>query len=368
MKEPSRLTSPAACSRRGFFAGVASFGVSSCLPRVLKAKPAGRSQRPLAIHAGHQHDHSADTLRLLAAFGVRHLCSAQPSPCFDANWSVDGLIRLRHHVESFGISLDCLPAPLDIRESVQAEFPESLLARSPNRDKAIGGFCEMIRNAGAAGIPMLKYNLSRFGAVRSASVSSAFNGHPTTPYSEAPESHADDEIYWECIKDFLHRVVPVAEEAGVRLALHPHHRGISRGTASGGIDAVLGSVDGLKRCIGLHASPMHGIVFCQGTISAMLVHPAEEIHDAMSWFGMRKRISIVHVRGLCGAEKLPETTPNARDIDIRATLQACHAIGYEGMLIPDCVPVVQGDLDRYKAFAFSFGYLQALLQSTDGET
>jgi len=91
-------------------AGAAGLGLRGEEARAaLAAAPASR---PVLMNVGHQHDHSDATLRLLAAFGVNHICSGMPSPRMDENWTVAGLTRLRKKVESYGISLDAVPLPM----------------------------------------------------------------------------------------------------------------------------------------------------------------------------------------------------------------------------------------------------------------
>src|ERR1022692_2447395 len=65
-----------------------------------------------ALKLGTQHDSSDQALGVLAAFGVNHICSTLPSARMDANWSVEGLTRLRERVDSFGIRLEMVPLPL----------------------------------------------------------------------------------------------------------------------------------------------------------------------------------------------------------------------------------------------------------------
>ena len=64
------------------------------------------------MKAGTQHDSSDETLAVMAAFGVNHICSRLPSPRLDEHWSVDALKRLRDRVESHGIHLEMVPLPL----------------------------------------------------------------------------------------------------------------------------------------------------------------------------------------------------------------------------------------------------------------
>ena len=128
------------------------------------ATPAAR--RPILMKAGHQHDHSEMTLRALAAFGVNNICSGNLGRDVEKSWSVEALGRLRKHVESFGLKLDCVPLPMASSPIARAEMPEILLAKDPARDRAIEDICTMIRRAGQAGIPMVKYNLTFIGVVR----------------------------------------------------------------------------------------------------------------------------------------------------------------------------------------------------------
>src|SRR5687768_14230038 len=115
-----------------------------------KAKSGGPGA--LLMKAGHQLDHSETTLRALAAFGVTNICSGKIGKAGEEGWTVDGLTRLRKHVESFGIKLDCVPLPLSSGYITRSEHPEIMLAKDPERDRTLDAFCDMIRNCGKAGI------------------------------------------------------------------------------------------------------------------------------------------------------------------------------------------------------------------------
>lgn len=331
------------------------------------AHPAPRP--PVRMKVGHQHDHSATTLRLLAALGVEHICSGHLSAKKE-EWSVEALTRLRKHVESFGIALDAVPLPMSSSPIAKAELPEILLAKDPARDRALDEICSMIRNAGAAGIPMVKYNLTFLGVVRTertigrggASYSSfdyaAAKQEP--PLTEAGEISAA--VYWDRITYFLKRVVPVAEEAKVRIALHPQDPAMPE-TGFRGVHTVLGTVAGLQRFVETVPSAYHGLNFCQGTVSEMLPRPGEQIYDVIRWFGSRGKIFNVHFRNIAGGFlKFSETFPDNGDVDMPRALRTYREVGFDGMIMPDHVPVIEGDTDHARAFAFCFGYIQALLQ------
>ena len=328
------------------------------------------------MKAGTQHGSSDDVLRVLAAFGVNHICSTLPSGKLDEAWSVEGLSRLRERVESFGIRLEMVPLPLSSVAIERAEHPHIMLGRSPERDREIDDICQMIRNAARAGIPALKYNLTILGVVRTAptrgrggALYSTFvydEARQEPPLTQAGPVSADE--MWERITYFLERVIPVAEEYKVRMACHPHDPGMPPDRGFRGVHRVLGSVEGLKRFIEIVPSPYHGLNFCQGTVAEMLRDPAREIFDVIRYFGARGKIFNVHFRNIRGRFlNFQETFPDDGDVDMIQALRVYKEVGYDGMIMPDHVPRIQGDEGARQAFAFAFGYIQALIQLVNSE-
>ena len=103
-------------------------------PAVQKATATGKAR----MKAGTQHGDSDAILRVLAGFGVNHICSRLPSARLDELWSVEALTRLRERVESFGLTLDMVPLPLSSNEISRSENPAILLgegARSRPADR-----------------------------------------------------------------------------------------------------------------------------------------------------------------------------------------------------------------------------------------
>jgi mannonate dehydratase len=323
---------------------------------------------------GTQHISDNETLRILAALGVTHICSGVPSAKFDEAWSVEGLTKLRERVESFGITLAAVPLPLSSSYITKAENPDIMLGKSPERDREIDAICEMIRNSAKAGIPLLKYNMTILGVVRTEPTQgrggcsySTFvydKASQTPALTEAGEVSAD--AMWERITYFLQRVAPVAEEYKVRLACHPHDPGMPTDRGFRGVHRVLGSVAGLKRFITIQPSEYLGLNFCQGTVSEMLRDPRNEIADVIRYFGTRKKIFNVHFRNIHGGFlHFEETFPDAGDVDMLAALRVYKEVGYDGMIMPDHVPHIEGDAGGRQAFAFAFGYIRGLMQAVN---
>jgi len=285
------------------------------------------------------------------------------------------LKRLRERVESHGVTLDMVPLPLSSLVIEKVEMPNILLGKSPERDREIDALCEMIRNCAAAGIPAAKYNMSILGVVRTEPTAGRGGArYSTFVYDKAKQDtltaagKVDADLFWERIEYFLRRVVPVAAEYKVRIACHPQDPGMPRLKGFRGVDRVLGSVDGLKRFVAMHEDPYHGLNFCQGTVSEMLEDPNREIGDVIRYFGSRKKIFNVHFRNIRGKFlNFQETFPDDGDVNMLNALRVYREVGYDGMLMPDHVPHIEGDAGGRQAFAYAYGYIQALLQVVKAE-
>jgi mannonate dehydratase len=328
------------------------------------------------MKVGTQHGHSDAILRACAAFGVNNICSGLPSAKVDEAWSVDGLSKLRDVVASHGISLDMVPLPMSSSEISRAELPAIYLDKSPERDRAIDEICQLIRNCARAGIMQVKYNFTLIGIPRSGTA----KGRGPSRYSEFVFERAkqdppltiagkvDADTYWERITYFLEKVVPVAAEYKVKMGCHPQDPGVPKGTGWRGVDAVLGSPDGLKKFVSIKENPYHGLNFCQGTVSEQLEKPGEQIFDVIRYFGSRKKIFSVHFRNIEGGFlNFRETFIDNGSVDMLKAMRVYKEVGYDGMLMPDHVPQVEG-VDSGQGFAYAFGYIKALIAAVSAES
>jgi len=367
--------------RRTFFtvagAGALAATAESVVAAQQRRTPASSNgARKALMKVGTQHGDSDAILRAMAGFGVNHICSRLPSVKLDDKWSVDGLSRLRERVESYGLTLEIVPLPMSSNEISRFELPNIMLGKSPDRDREIDDVCQMIRNTAKAGIPSLKYNMTFLGVVRTeptvgrgkATYSTFVYGKakPKEPLTAAGVVNAD--TYWERIEYFLKRVVPVAEEYKVKLACHPQDPGMPRGKGYQGVETVLGNVDGLKRFVSIAESPYHGLNFCQGTVSEMLEKPGEQIFDVIRYFGQRKKIFNVHFRNIRGGFlNFQETFIDDGDVDMLKAMRVYKEVGFDGMMMPDHVPHIDGDASQAQGFAFALGYIKALIAAVAAE-
>lgn len=348
---------------------------------------------------------TAERLRLSRQYGCEHVViDTRPNEALkgeDGAWDADRIAAHRRWIEGFGLSLDVLA--LDVG---------SFLLDSLYRPQAAAQTAERLRKdiraAAAGGVTTLKYNLQMVGITRTGFADgrggvrcSAFRAGDYSPDRDAAFSYwgvghpgggaegADIAINasgtteavgqvlgteaggvseaqgWQAIAAFLDAVLPTAEEAGVRLAGHPHDPAFPPGGLNA-VNHVVGSLDGMRRFIDLAPdSPSHGFNFCQGTIAEMSRDPNGIVLDAIREFGPRKKIFMVHFRNIRGGYlDFHECFPDEGSVDMPACIRAYREAGYDGILCPDHVPVSELDPARERFFGFALGYTKGLLQAT----
>jgi mannonate dehydratase len=100
-------------------------------------------------------------------------------------------------------------------------------------------------------------------------------------------------------------------------------------------------------------------------VAEMLDKPGEQIFDVIRWFGTRKKIFNVHFRNIRGGFlDFQETFIDAGDVDMVKAMRVYKEVGYDGMMMPDHVPKIDGDTNDAQGFAFALGYIKALIAAT----
>lgn len=317
-------------------------------------------------------------LQFFKRHSVTHICGYPEDSGKKGYFTVEDLTKTKELCDKHGIVLECVAPPFLASSHVdRTERPAIMLGQSPERDRDIEAIQNIIKSCAKVGVPSIKYNMSLLGVLRTGrspgrggatystwKLAEAKSSGKFTPETKAGPVNADQ--YWERITYFLDRVIPVANEYKVRMCCHPHDPGVPPGEGFQRIDAVLGTVDGLKKFISIKESPYHGLNFCQGTVSEMLQDPGKEIFDVIRYFGSRKKIFNVHFRNIRGKRNdFMETYPDEGDIDFVKAMLVYKDIGYEHMMMPDHVPVHPDDRGGLQAFAFAYGHIRALIQAVD---
>ncbi|HYP07255.1 MAG TPA: mannonate dehydratase, partial [Bryobacteraceae bacterium] len=238
----------------------------------------------------------------------------------------------------------------------------------PGRDAAIERVQESIRVAGRVGIPVVEYNFYALRAMggyttapgRGGSIYAAHDADRNAKLEVLPDvgEHSAEDL-WARYTYFLKAVIPVAEKAGVKMAVHPNDPPppTFRGTAQ-----ILGSIEGLKRLVDIVRSPANGITFDTGVTREMGHDPAEMIR----YFGKRKQINHVHFRNVITDVprlKYTEVYLDEGQADMLAAMKAFKEVGYSNMIYPDHVPEIPGDTQSRIGWAYAVGHIKALMRA-----
>jgi len=258
-------------------------------------------------------------------------------------------------------------------------FPKTLYGK-PGRDEEIEQVRQSIRAAGKVGLPVIEYNFYAHRLVegyyeeigRGGAGLTAFDYDRVKDLPPLAEEGAHKlEEMWSNIAYFLKAVIPVAEESGVRLALHPNDppAPVSRGSQQ-----IVGTVEGWKRLIDIVASPCNGITFDCGVTREMGEDPVE----VCRYFGSRDVINHVHYRNVRVERPYQKYTEVFLDEGVNnmyAVMEELVRQKYSRLIYPEHPRAIDYDRQRpdfspyypggggYAAFAYNVGYTKAMLQA-----
>jgi mannonate dehydratase len=165
---------------------------------------------------------------------------------------------------------------------------------------------------------------------------------------------------WERLEYFLVRIVPAAEQAGVRLAFHiqdPPQTPVLKGEAR-----IISDFAGMERLVELVPSPANGLNLCQGSLAEQA---GADVLGIIRYFGERDKINHVHFRNVRGAcPRFDETFIDDGDVDMLEAMRVYHEVGYRFAIMPDHWPSLTGDTPLGLASrAYAHGYMKALMQA-----
>jgi mannonate dehydratase len=286
---------------------------------------------------------------------VRGIVSALFDVPVGEPWSLDRISALRDDVESHDLALSVIES-IPVHEDIK-------LGRA-TRDRLIENYCESVRNMGRMGVPVLCYNfMPVFDWVRTDLARLSSDGSTALAYDDnaltkidlshgtadlpgwatrytadelsallAAYSSVSEEQLWENFAYFLARVVPVATESGVRMALHPDDPPWS----IFGLPRIITTGSALERVVNIVDQPANGITFCTGSLAA---DADNDLLDIIRCIGGKGRIHFAHCRNIkrFGRRSFQETPHPSEfgDVDMRAVLAALRDTGFSGPIRSD---------------------------------
>jgi len=277
-------------------------------------------------------------------------------------WAYEPLLELQNRFADHGFDVDV----------VESRPPmENVVLGREGRDEKIEAVQTLLRNMGRLDIPVYcwVWTENPLGVLRtSRSVpdrgDTRQSGYDHEQFEQGPRHPAADITeaeLWENLEYFLERVVPVAEEAGVKLAIHPDDPPIDDDIA--GTARIMTDPDAFERLLELYPSDHNGICLPQGNFAARGVDMAETIRR----FG--DDIQFVHFRDVRGTpDEFYETWHDNGQTDMLAAMRAYREVGFEGPIRPDHFPTVTagggGDGTELRGRLHAVGYIQGLMEQT----
>jgi mannonate dehydratase len=258
-------------------------------------------------------------------------------------------------------------------------FPAAIYNR-PGKDEEIEKVIQSIQAAGRIGLPVVEYNWYAHRAMEGYFEETGRAGAGWTgfdyqrmkdlPPLESEGAHTLNEM-WSNISYFLKAVIPEAEKAAVRLALHPNDppAPLSRGSQQ-----IMATIDGWKKLIGIVNSPSNGITFDCGVTREMGGDPVE----VCRYFASRDRINHVHFRNVKVAkpyERYTEVFIDEGENNMFAVMKELLKNKYTRLIYPEHPRGIDYDRERpnfrsqypgggsYAAYAFNVGYTRAMMQA-----
>jgi mannonate dehydratase len=289
----------------------------------------------------------------------------------DRMWTYEELVSLRKQVNDAGLELEAL-------ENFDPAHWFDVLLDGPKKKQQLENLKKLIRDVGRAGIPIFGYYFSLAGVAgrisgpfaRGEAVSVGMDGNIDTPI---PSGMVWNMIYdrsapagvlptttnqemWQRLSDFLNALVPVAEEAGVRLAAHPDDPPVPeiRGTPR-----LIYKPEFYDRLLQIRPSSANALEFCVGTIAEM---PGVDVYETVDHFSRNGNIAYVHFRNVSGkAPHYRETFVDDGDVDMPRLLSILKRNHFDGVLIPDHTPQMSCAAPWHAGMAFALGYMKAAI-------
>ena len=378
-------------SRRKMMQSTGAAGVAAMSPRTMNAAAMpgprfeGKDTPKICLEASlpgygpppeNQDEAVAAAARRIKQLGVEYVIAGMGR----IPWNEEALKTLMDRYKAHGLTIGNI---------MIAGFNNAIYAR-PGRDEDIDKVIQSIKAAGKAGLPVVEYNWYAHRAMEGYFEEQGRAGAGWTgfdyerpsdvdgkqvPFKDLPPlpqegAHSLDEM-WANITYFLKAVVPVAEQAGVRLALHPNDppAPVSRGSQQ-----IMGTVDGWKKLIEIVKSHSNGITFDCGVTKEMGQDPVE----VCRYFGSRDRINHVHFRNVKVQkpyERYSEVFIDEGENNMFAVMRELVKVKYPRLIYPEHPRGLDYDRQRpnfrsqypggggYAAYAFHVGYERAMMQA-----
>jgi mannonate dehydratase len=299
-------------------------------------------------------------------------------------WSLEKIKHLQAQIEAHGLSLDVIES-IPVHDAIKLGLPE--------RDRYIEAYGESIRNMGRAGVGVLCYNfMPVFDWMRTNLAMPMADDATTLSFIQAELNHfrldtetvslpgwataytprqlvdlignyraIGAEALFQNLVYFLNAVMPIAEEANVRLAIHPDDPPWSIFD----IPRIISTPDDLSRLFEAVPHPSNGLTFCTGSFGARADNDLPAMIARFS-----DRIHFIHLRNVhrTGERDFYETAHPSGDVNMAEIIHTLLNCGVDAPLRPDHGRMIWGETGRagYGLYDRALGamYLAGLIEGS----
>lgn len=333
---------------------------------------------------------SLDNIRQIP--GVTGIVSAIYDVPVGEVWPMEKILKLKKKIEDKGLAFETI-------ESVPVH--EDIKTGLPSRDTYIANYCLTLKNLAAAGLTVVCYNfMPVFDWTRSDLAHELPDGSNALIYNHDTVLQMDpatgdlslpgwdssytkdgmkellnqykditEEILWGNLGYFLERVIAVADEVGIKMAIHPDDPPWS----IFGLPRIITNKQGLERLIHLVDSPNNGISLCSGSLG---VDPNNNVPELIRHFGKLGRLHFGHCRNIkiTGEKCFEESSHRSTDgsLDMVEIMKAYHDVGFKGPIRPDHGRMIWGETGRpgYGLYDRALGavYLNGIWETLEKQT
>ena len=342
----------------------------------------------IRVAVGQFHELTEERLRFAAQIGVTGLQMNNPTLPGDTRWEQQDVRALVEKVEAAGLRFEAI-------ENVPTHFYHKAMMGLEGRDEQIENYQATIRAVARAGVPVLGlhfmpnsvWTTDRNGTTRGGATARQFDMAvveanidnlellrsfmPTTlgrassmPLFGKDGPFISEEQMWSNYEYFMKAVLPVAEEEGLKLALHPDDPPVPM---LGGVARLFYKPDNFKKAYEmLGRSPSWSLDLCLGCCSEMVGGKAN-VTEMIEYFAPKGRISYIHFRDVKGSvPNFTECFIGDGNFDPAEVVVLLAKHGFDGFLLDDHVPKMDGDSDwNHRGRSHAIGYMQGLVRMAE---
>ncbi|MEP6509367.1 MAG: mannonate dehydratase, partial [Gemmatimonadales bacterium] len=266
-------------------------------------------------------------------------------------WAYEDIAAIKKSIESNGLKWEAI-------ENFDPAHWYDILLDGPKKAEQMENIKRTIQMVGRAGIPIMGYNFSIAGVWgwtkgpfgRGGAMAIRYDESKIDPQLPMPNGMVWNMVYdpdapggnvppvgpdelWQRHEWFLSQILPVAEESGVKLALHPDDPPADSLRRAA---RLVNEPDKYQRVIDTVPSASNALEFCLGSLQEMRTG---DVYEAIRHYGRQGKIAYVHFRNVRG--KVPfyqEVFVDEGDLDMIRVVQSLREVGYDGVVIPDHTP------------------------------